>query len=124
MVTECEHGETRGVRYCALCRRAGGRGEAHTSPPVHAQHDLDWSTRAKNAIWDLASSGRTFTSEDVTDLVGLPDPTNRPNGANNSVGMLLQSVAKRYGLRRVDMTKARNPQAHGRLLTVWQGRTR
>lgn len=100
------------------------RGEAQTGPSVHLAHDLDWSTRAKNAIWELAGSGRSFTSEDVTDLAGLPDPTNRPNGANNSVGTLLQSVAKRYGLRRVDMVKARNPQAHGRLLTVWQGKQR
>lgn len=100
------------------------RGEAQTGPSVQLAHDLDWNTRAKNAIWQLASTGRPFTSEDVTDLAGLPDPTNRPNGANNQVGILLNTVAKRFGLRRVNMTKARNPQAHGRLLTVWQGRTR
>lgn len=100
------------------------RGEAHASPSVHLAHDLDWNTRAKNAIWELASSGQPFTSEDVTDLIGLPDPTSRPNSANNAVGTMLNQVAKRYGLRRVDMVKARNPQAHGRLLTVWQGRKR
>ena len=85
---------------------------------------MDWQTAAKNAIWELAGSGKPFTSEDVTDLVGLPDATHKPNGANNSVGALLNRVAKTYGLRRVDMAKARNPQAHGRLLTVWQGRYR
>lgn len=100
------------------------RGEAQTGPSVHLAHDLDWHTRAKNAIWELAGQGRPFTSEDITDLVGLPDPTNRPNGANNSVGLLLNQVAKRYGLRRVNMTKARNPQSNGRLLTVWQGKPR
>ena len=122
---ECEHGEPRGSRYCALCRRFGVQGEVHDGPPTpHLAHDLDWEARAKHVIWELASSGHTFTSEDVTDRAGLPDPTGRPNGANNSVGALLNRVAKTYGLRRVDYTKARNPQAHGRLLTVWQGRYR
>lgn len=99
------------------------RGEAHTGGP-HLSNDLDWESRAKHAIWDLAASGKPFTSEDVTDMAGLPDPSSRPNGANNSVGALINRVAKTYGLRRVDMAKARNPQAHGRLLTVWIGRTR
>ena len=123
MSNACLHGEPRGMRYCALCRGAGTRGEARTSSPAPVA-GMDWQTAAKNAIWELAGSGKPFTSEDVTDLVGLPDATHKPNGANNSVGLLLQSVSKRFGLRRVDMTKARNPQSNGRLLTVWQGRTR
>lgn len=120
----CLHGEPRGSRYCALCRRPGrsGEGEAWTpTPPAN----LEWEQRAKHAIWDLACTGKPFTSEDVTDRAGFPDPFgHRANGPNNQVGILILKVAKTYSLRRVNMTKARNPQSHGRLLTVWQGRTR
>lgn len=125
-MTECEHGEARGIRYCALCRAAGIRGEAETSSPTpHLSHDLDWESRAKHAIWELATSGQPFTSEDITDLVGFPDPLgHRANGPNNRIGLLLNRVAKSYGLRRVDMKPAKNQRANGRLLTVWTGRRR
>lgn len=120
----CLHGEPRGTRYCALCRRSGIPGEGETWSPTPLNHQ-DWESRAKHAIWELASSGKRFTSEDITDRVGFPDALgHRVNGPNNHIGLLLNKVARRYNLRRVDMIKARNPQSHGRLLTVWQGRIR
>lgn len=124
-MTECEHGEVRGVRYCALCRAAGVSGEGHTDRPTpYLGSVLDWERAAKHLIWQLARSGQPFTSEDITAEIGFPDQFNQPNGRNNRIGTLLNSVAKSYGLRRVDMRAAKNPQAHGRLLTVWIGRTR
>lgn len=112
------------MRYCALCRAASTGGEAGTSGPA-PQSDLNWETRAKHAIWQLASSGQPFTSEDVTAIAGFPDPLgHRANGPNNHVGILINRYAKPYGLRRIDMKPAKNPQAHGRLLTVWKGRRR
>ena len=124
-MNECQHGEPRGSRYCALCRAAGVSGEGHTdSPAPYLGNVLDWERAAKHTIWELARSGRPFTSEDITAEIGFPDQFNQPNGKNNRIGTLLNQVAKSYGMRRVDMQPARNPQSHGRLLTVWQGRPR
>ena len=121
-MTDCEHGEPRGVRYCAFCRRAGIRGEADSSPTAPLPPD-EWERAAKHAIWQAARTGQPFTSEDITAMVGFPDHLgHRANGPNNRIGLLLNKVAKSYGLRRIDMKAAKNPQAHGRLLTVWQGR--
>lgn len=111
------------MRYCALCRATNTGGEAGTGGLAPLTADLDWQTRAKHAIWQLASSGQPFTSEDVTDIAGFPDPLgHRANGPNNNIGMLINRYAKPYGLRRIDMKPAKNPQAHGRLITVWKGR--
>ena len=83
----------------------------------------EWERAAKHAIWQAARTGQPFTSEDITAMVGFPDHLgHRANGPNNRIGLLLNKVAKSYGLRRIDMKAAKNPQAHGRLLTVWQGR--
>lgn len=115
-MTECDHGyPATELHRCAFCK--------HTTQPISKSMQTiagDWATAAKHAIWELASSGRPFTSEDVTNLVGLPNDS-RAN-RNNAVGAIIQGVARQYGLKRVDMTKARNPQSHGRLLTVWQGK--
>jgi len=122
MQTECEHGEPRGVRYCAFCRRAGIRGEADAGPSVYSD-PTEWERAAKHVIWELARSRQPFTSEDVTAKIGFPDTYgHRANGPNNRIGLLLNKVAKQYGMKGIDRKPATNPQAHGRLLTVWQGR--
>ena len=111
-MSECPHGYETEAR-CPFCRRANPQ-------RVTVIGTSDWNSAAKHALWELAGSGRPFTSEDLTDIVGLPNDS-RPNG-NNGVGAFINAHAKRYGLRRTDMAKARNPQAHGRLLAVWVGR--
>ena len=119
----CEHGEPRGSVYCALCRRSANvQGKAQQ--PAARAISGDWQQAARHALWELANSGKPFTSEDVTDLVGLPDPSSTANGANNQIGLLIQRHARQYGIRRWDLKPAKNPQAHGRQLTVWIGKAR
>lgn len=114
-MSECPHGvpiET--AHRCAFCRRAG------QVATMERNLGTDWHTNATNALVELAGSGRPFTSEDLTDIVGLPGAI-RANG-NNAVGAFIQTAAKRLGLRRIGLERARNPQAHGRSLAVWVGR--
>lgn len=113
---ECEHGYPE-LKRCPWCKHMMHTDIAPTSPHRPAG---DWNTAATHALWELAHSGRGFTSEDLTDMVGFPG-TNTANG-NNKVGSFIQRNARRMGLRRTDQVKARNPQAHGRWITVWIGR--
>lgn len=105
----CRHGEPRGPRYCALCRRwlAELRGDYVQAPTGEARRDAgqqialtaadgDWKQTAREALRDLADSGRGFTSEDLTDRVGLPSGDVGAN-RNNAVGALM-SWAVRSGL--------------------------
>ena len=113
-MTECPHGYPEADSHrCAMCRR-------QSSSTINRVMVTDWHTAAHHALVELAGSGRPFTSEDLTDLVGLPGAV-RANG-NNAVGAFIQANAQRLGLRRVDLARARNKQAHGRLLAVWVGR--
>lgn len=111
---ECPHGyPATDAHRCAICRRNGLAQLPTTTTAV-----MDWDTAARHAIIELAGSGRMFTSEDVTDICGLPNASTA--NANNRVGALVQAQARRLGLRRVGWEKARNPQANGRLLAVWR----
>ena len=114
-MSECPHGyPAADVHRCAICRR-------NSATPTFARAVYGtWADSAKHALTELVGAGRPFTSEDLTDLAGLPGES-RANG-NNAVGAFIQSHASLFGLRRVGMERARNPQAHGRLLQVWVGR--
>lgn len=77
----------------------------------------EWKARAVQVIRQLADSGKTFTSETVTDIVGLPAGHQSDNG-NNSVGNLI-AHARRKGViawaGRTDKSK------HGSDIKVWVG---
>lgn len=115
-VIDCAHGEIRGARYCALCRRAGvaARDEGTTRA---AANNAEWVDQAVAAIRTLARSGAPFTAEDVVQVVGHPD------GTPNAIGAVILKVARtgliyRYGDRPADRASS-----HRRRLQVWRGST-
>lgn len=115
MTADCIHGYPAPQR-CPWCKHH----TSTTATVATVETPLDWNTAAMHTLWELAHSGQPFTSEDITDRVGFPGVT-RANG-NNGVGLFIQRNAKRLRLRRYDQRPARNPQSHGRLVTVWIGR--
>jgi hypothetical protein len=119
MFDECPHGyDLEQLHRCAFCKR-----EIPTEArQIRTLGAADWEREAKRLIWTLARNGDRFTTEDITDKIGFPDQTHRPNGRNNRVGALISSVARDYRLAQVDERKARNPQSNGRTIKVWQGR--
>lgn len=116
--TECPHGYPEGSWHrCAFCKHTV---ITHTHPTVLGA--ADWERAAKRIVWQKARSGARFTTEDITDEIGFPDSTHRPNGRNNRVGALISSVARDYRIAIVDEQKARNPQSNGRTIKVWIGK--
>ena len=114
-MNECPHGYPEGSWHrCAFCKHTIER-------PSLTLGAADWEREAKKLIWSLARAGTQFTSEDITNQIGFPDVTHKPNGRNNRVGALISSVARDYRIRIVDETKARNPQSNGRTIKVWRG---
>ena len=115
MTDECPHGyPLEEMRRCAFCKHTIER-------PSLVLGAADWEREAKRLIWKLAREGTCFTSEDITNQIGFPDITHKPNGRNNRVGALISSVARDYRIRIVDEAKARNPQSNGRTIKVWKG---
>lgn len=88
-------------------------GIAHTATPGNAV----WRARAKDIIAGLALQRIEFTSEDVTERVGMP-----PGSSNSAVGSLMNAAAKRGTIRWTGrMAKAERPNQHAALLKVWRG---
>lgn len=119
MVNECPHGyPLEELHRCAFCKRH----IPETATITKTLGPAEWERQAKRLIWDMARSGNRFTTEDITDRIGFPDTTHRPNGRNNRIGTLISSMAKNYRLTIVDEAKARNAQSNGRTIKVWIGK--
>lgn len=81
----------------------------------------EWKSAATDTIRVLASSGEPFTSEDVTQRIGLPSGGKAMN-LNNQVGALMTAAAKRGDITKTDITvPSQNPTSHGAQIAVWQG---
>ena len=74
--------------------------------------DDNWRAAAQQQLDKLIASGREFTVDDVTEVVGLPE-------GRNAVGGLFSSNSR--NMRIVGLTKSTRPSAHGRRLPVWIG---
>jgi hypothetical protein len=82
-----------------------------------------WKQGARGAICSLAASGERFTSDDLLNLVGLPDPDHEPNARNNAVGSVFRWAAGEGLIETVGVTKSQLPTRKGGIVRVWQGRT-
>ena len=133
MNTPCEHGYERGPDYCPFCRRAG-IGKAPTTKrlgtPVTRKEqgqaqawttaDEQWKAAAMTELLRRAATGERFTSEDITNTVGLPSGDTALN-RNNAVGALIGSAVKRKEIIEVDWTRSTRPTSNGARLGVYVG---
>jgi len=65
----CDHGEPRGARYCALCKRDGMSAKIDAITQVSEHADGTWWAASMRAISHLAKTRDTFTADDVLELV-------------------------------------------------------
>lgn len=80
-----------------------------------------WADRARLGIAMLAATGREFTSEDLTALIGLPRPGATGSNRNNAVGAVFSGAARRKEIRRVGYRNATVASSHAAALAVWVG---
>ena len=73
-----------------------------------------WRAVAMRRLRELALTGETFTSEDVTAVAGQP-PT------PNSVGALLSGAARQGWIERVGFAPAERPNQHATIISEWTG---
>lgn len=130
---ECRHGEPRGPRYCPLCRRwlAELRGQYAQASSGEQRRDAgqqlaltaaggDWKQAAREALRDLAGSGVPFTSEDLTDRVGLPSGDVGSN-RNNAVGALMSWAVRSGLIVEVGRTRSTRPTSNAAKLSRYVG---
>lgn len=78
----------------------------------------EWHGRARAYVKSL-TPGALITSEDVTDVIGMPAGDIGMN-RNNAVGALMQSLARKGLLTRHSYVSSKNPQAHGAVIALWK----
>ncbi len=66
-----------------------------------------------------ASSGKPFTSEDITAVVGFYREPGQ--NENNAVGALVQKASRAGLIRKVGDTPSKLERQHGALIAVWRG---
>lgn len=75
---------------------------------------------AEVELW--AKVGLPFTSEDITEEIGLPDG-NVGLHRNNAVGAMMNAMAKRGVIEKTGKhVSSKNPESHGAELTQWVGK--
>lgn len=121
---DCEHGEPRGPRYCALCRRAGvTAGEARRDEAltrVEANADASWKRHVMRIIHDLAVERRSFTTDDVWARVDPGAGTHEPR----AMGAMMRQAAKAGLVRPTDSyVESSRPECHARPVRVWESTT-
>jgi len=78
----------------------------------------DWKVKA-DRWFDALPRGSRFTSEDVTDAVGLPSGDHGLH-RNNAVGAWVRFMVRDHRIARVDTTSSRNPASHSAVICIWQ----
>ena len=83
-------------------------------------HDVQtWKQQFTTAVYALAVTRRSFTSEDVIDVVGLPRTDGTMN-ANNAVGAMMNAMARRKVIVKTSMRRqSARASSHGREIAVW-----
>ena len=116
---ECIHGEPRGPRYCALCRRISQKQASGMQRALEADDVQAWKTRFAQAAERIAATGAHFTSEDVVDEVGLPRGETGMN-LNNAVGAMMNALARKGVIVKTDERRmSKRSSSNGAELAVW-----
>jgi hypothetical protein len=77
--------------------------------------DADWKGRCDSVIRTMAQSGLPFTAEDVREWVGNPP-------RQNAIGSRFLKANRDGIIDKVGYRMARRPEAHSRVVAVYEGR--
>lgn len=114
----CLHGNP--VGSCMACAKEGKqRGEQGQHQAASADDAASWWQSAWAALLHLASKGEPFTSEHITELVGLPRRS--ATGANSAMGALIGTASRAHIIKLVGTVPASRPISHGAQIGLWLG---
>lgn len=90
--------------------------DAGMARTLTAEPDVEgWRSRFRDEVARRLREGdRELTSEEITEVVGLPP------GSRNRIGATMRAVALEYGLRDGGTCKASRVARHAGRVTVWE----
>lgn len=65
--------------------------------------------------------GGEWTTDDITDIIGFPDPSHAANAKNSSLGPIVRSLVREGRIVSAGRTeKARSKTRHSSIVQVWK----
>lgn len=115
---ECEHGEVRGPRFCAMCRKENYTAKVEAVQAVREHANGLWWAAACRAVREVASKQATFTADEVLRLV---ESWGYATTDNRSMGPVMND-AKAKGLIKAtgEFEPSINKRKHQSPTRVWQ----
>lgn len=121
----CPRGSMGHTVPCPDCERAAGQKAKEEGMALALSPDplTEWKAAFRSTVTTWAGQGKRFTSEDVTDYIGLPSGAKGMN-ANNAVGAMMNALARKGIIRKTyHREPSRRPSSHGAELVVWTAPT-
>ena len=81
---------------------------------AEAAEDDAWKAMAYNSGLALARSGRPFSIDDITEVVGMPR-------RSNATGGIIMRLSRQGLIQRVGVTPSRRLETHAHTNPLWQG---
>ena len=117
-VLECEHGEPRGSKYCALCRyKQKVKHETALAAALAAKQE--WTDVATLYLINSVCDGLEISADDLIQAVGLPSGETVTN-CNNAVGALFHKWAKCGFIVESGRVRSNRASNCGREIRVWK----
>ena len=114
----CDHGEPRGARYCALCKRDGMSAKIDAITQVSEHADGTWWAASMRAINHLAKTRDTFTADDVLELV---DSQGYKTKENRAMGGVMRHAQNKGIIEITDVFEpSHNKRKHASPTRVWR----
>ena len=89
--------------------------------PTLGRHVADVETPYE-AVCVLARAGRPFTSDDVIEMVGVPDEEHAPNSRNSAIGAAFAHASREGKIVPTSkVTKSSQPSRKGGMVREWVG---
>lgn len=114
----CEHGEVRGARFCAICRKSGNTLKMEAMETVQEHANGLWWAAAHRAIKDIATRQMTITADEVLALI---ESWGYKTNDNRALGPVMNS-AKAKGWIKATSTfePSSNKRKHQSPTRVWE----
>lgn len=98
---------------CQVCELTRTSADAKHLGTTRTRRDPAWWAEATRWL-DRQPVGLTFTADDLTQAVGLPD------GSSNQVGAIVRTWAVQDLIEPIGYTESTRLSNHGRVLRIWQ----
>lgn len=117
-IVECDHGEIRGPRFCAMCRKVNQAIKVEAIEAVANHVNGMWWAAAQRAVKQIAMGNPTLTADDVLRLI---ESWGHRTTDNRALGPIMNDARAKGLIRASDRFKPSiNKRKHQSPTRIWE----